>query len=206
MLKGYFLFIIAGLFLFSGLAQAAQNNALEALETLRRGFAGLNDFTADVVQEKHLVMMKKKMISKGQVRFKKPDLFFMELLPPHASRLTLRGNEMTLWLPEQGESQRIVLPPENGFEKWLAYLDKPVREAPEGVDLKAEQKGNSWTLRVNPRKKAGMKEMQLGFDLEGRISRIVLVENNGDRTDIKFSNLRRNVGLKDKDFQQEKAR
>jgi outer membrane lipoprotein carrier protein len=188
---------------FSAPVQAAGNNALEALETLRRGFAGINDFTADVVQEKQLALMKKKMVSKGQVRFKKPDLFFMELLAPHASRLTLRANVMTLWLPEQGEIQRVVLPPENGLDKWLAYLDKPVSEAPEGVDLKAEQKNNIWTLRVSPLKKTGMKELQLSFDMKGQISRIVIAENNGDRTDIKFSNLRRNVGLKDKDLVQD---
>lgn len=192
-------FLCVSLFLLAP-AQAAQNNALEALETLRRGFSGVNDFTADVVQEKHLALMKKKLVSKGQVRFKKPDLFFMEFSVPHASRVILRGNVMILWLPEQSENQKVVLPPEQGLDKWLSYLSKPVSEAPEGVDLKAEQKGKTWTLHVTPRKKAGMKELQLSYNLDGQINRIVIAENNGDRTDIKFSNMRRNVGLKDQDF------
>ena len=110
---------------------------------------------------------------------------------------------MTLWLPAQSEIQKVVLPPEQGLDKWLAYLDKPVSEAPEWVDLKAEKKGKIWTLRVTPRKKAGMKELQLSYNLEGQINRIVINENNGDRTDIKFSNMRRNVGLKDQDFSQD---
>ena len=36
--------------------------------------------------------MKQKMTSKGVVRFKKPDIFYMEFYPPHASRLLLKDN------------------------------------------------------------------------------------------------------------------
>src|SRR6266545_2226188 len=105
-------------------AQAAPNHALEGLEALRRGFAGISDFTAEIIQEKQLSLMKQKLMSKGVVRFKKPGIFYMELFPPHASRLLLKDNVLTMRLPKEGVTDRMTLPPEEGLEKWFAYLAK----------------------------------------------------------------------------------
>lgn len=181
-------------------AFAAQDKALEALETLRHGFAGTADFTAEIVQEKQLALMKRKMVSKGVVRFKKPGVFFMELFPPYASRLLLRDNVLTIRLPEQGVTDRIVLPPEESLEKWFSYLAKPLTALPEGAEVRAERQGGNWTMQVFPRSKGGIKELQISFDGEGKIKRLVIEERNRDRTVIRFANMRRNAGLKDKDF------
>lgn len=181
-------------------AQAAPSGALEGLEVLRRGFAELSDFTADITQEKQLALMKQKMVSHGLVRFRKPGLFYMELYPPYASRLLIKDNILTIKLPDQGTADRISLPPGESLEKWFAYLAKPLTTLPEGVEMKAERQGNSWTVQIFPMGKGGVKELQLTFDGEGRIRRLLIEERNRDRTLIRFSNLRRNVGLKEKDF------
>lgn len=182
-------------------AHAAPNKALEALETLRQGFAGMTDFTADIVQEKQMAMMKRKMVSKGIVRFRKPGAFFMELFPPYGSRMLLRDNVLTMRLPEQGVTDRIVLPPDESLEKWFAYLAKPLTALPEGVEARAERQGRNWSLQLFPKGKGGVKELQINFDGEGKIQRLVIEERNRDRTVIRFANMRRNAGLKDKDFQ-----
>jgi outer membrane lipoprotein carrier protein len=181
-------------------AAPSGNKALEALETLRHGFSGMNDFTADIVQEKQMAMLKRKMISKGVVRFKKPGTFYMELLPPYACRLLLRDNVIAMRLPDQGASDRIVLPPEESLDKWFAFLAKPVTKLPEGLEMRAEHQGGNWTLQLYPKGKGGVKELAINFDGEGRIKRLTIGERNGDSTVIKFANLRRNVGLKDKDL------
>lgn len=195
------------LFLFIALAIVASvpayaddDPALHALETLRRGFAGTSDFTADIRQEKQLALMKQKMVSRGVVRFKKPDSFFMELFPPHASRLLLKDNLMVMRLVEQGVTDRVVLPPEEGLKKWFAYLGRPVNALPEGVDAKAERHQKQWVLHLFPKGKGSVRQLTLTFDLEGKISRIVIDERNKDRTVLSFSNMRRNVGLEEKDF------
>jgi outer membrane lipoprotein carrier protein len=182
-------------------AHAAQDRSLEALETLRHGFANMTAFTADIVQEKQMAMMKRKMVSKGVVRFRKPGTFYMELFPPYASRLLLRDNLLTMRLPEQGVADRIVLPPEESLDKWFSYLAKPVTRLPEGVEMRAERQGNSWTLQLSPKGKGGVKELAISFDGEGKIKRLAIDERNGDRTVIKFANMRRNPPLMEKDFQ-----
>jgi outer membrane lipoprotein carrier protein len=59
---------------------------------LRKTFVGINDFTAQITQEKQLSLMKRKMVASGEVRFKKPDTFYMELYSPYASRVLLKDN------------------------------------------------------------------------------------------------------------------
>lgn len=197
------LLLLAVLFSITASAQAADDLALEAMETLRSGFAGTVDFTAAIRQEKHLALMKQKMVSRGVIRFKKPDTFFMELFPPHGSRLLLKDNLMIIRLTEQGVTDRVVLPPEEGLKKWFAYLARPVNALPEGVEVKAERHGKFWNMQLFPKGKGAVKQLTLSFDSEGKISRIVIDERNRDRTILVLDNMRRNVGLQDKDFKAE---
>jgi outer membrane lipoprotein carrier protein len=184
-------------------SHASGRRELEAMETLRRGFAGSSDFTAEITQEKRLALMKQTLVSRGLVRFKKPGTFFMELYPPHASRLLLKDNVMIMRLVEQGVTDRVVLPPEESLTKWLDYLAKPLISLPEGMDVKAERRGKLWTLQIFPRGKGGVQQLTLNFDSEGTVSRIVIAERNHDKTTLIFSKVRRNVGLEDKDFRVE---
>ena len=182
---------------------ASGGPALEALETLRHGFAGNNDFTAEIIQEKRLALMKRTLVSKGVVRFKKPALFFMEIYPPHASRLLLDDNVMTMRLLEQGVTDRIVLPPDESLKKWLQYLATPLKSLPEGMDVRAERRGKLWIMRISPQGKGAVQQLSLSFDQDGKLGRIVIEERNHDRTTLTFSKVRRNVGLQDKDFRVE---
>jgi outer membrane lipoprotein carrier protein len=181
-------------------AHAASDPAQQALETLRRGFAGTTDFTADLTQEKQLSLMKRKIVSQGAVKFKKPDTFLMELYPPHASRFLLKDNVMTIRFTDQGVTDRVVLPPEDGLKKWFAYLVSSDRSLPDGVALKAERNGKHWTLQLYPKERGAVQQLTLSFDSEGAINRIVIEERNRDRTTMFFNKFRRNVGLRDKDF------
>lgn len=189
-------------FLFSS-AQARPLDPVAGLETLRRSFAGLNDFTAEITQEKQLAMLKRKLVSTGTVRFRKPDQFFMELNPPHASRLLLKDSTLSLYLVQAKSSQQIVLPPGQGLQHWLGYLARPVTALPEGVEVKAEQQADRYTLQLAPRGKGQVKGLAITLQEDGRLKRLVIDEQNGDRTTITFHRFQRNVGLTDKDFRVE---
>lgn len=180
---------------------AAAISPIEGLEAFRRAFAGIRDFSADITQEKQLTLMKKKMIASGTVRFRKPDSFFMELHSPYTSRVLLKDNMLSLKLPNEAERQKMVLPAEQGLSRWFAFLDRPVKSMPGGFDVRAEKRGAILSLRILPRTKGAMKELQVTFREDGRLVRLVIEENNGDRTVIGFRNVKKNTGLTDKDFQ-----
>jgi outer membrane lipoprotein carrier protein len=200
-LRGLFIIGLVCFFLQGGVcAQAAPGKELESLELLRHCFVDVADFTAEITQEKQLALLKRTMISRGMVRFKKPDLFFMEIYPPYASRLLLKNNVLDLYLVKEKISQHLVLPPEEGLQKWFTFLAKPVTSLPDGVDIRAEQRGTVHTLRITPRTKGQVKSFSVTFLEDGRLRKLVIEERNGDRTAIEFKKMRKNAGLSERHF------
>lgn len=195
--------IVAALFSLASPVSASPLSAVEGLEFLRRAFVGVNDFTAEITQEKQLSLMKKKMTASGTVRFKKPDTFYMELYSPYASRILLKDTTLTLKLPNEGVRQKISLPREQGLGRWISFLDRPVKSLPDGFDVRAEKRGSTVILEIAPRKKGAMREIQLFLSQDGRLKRLVLEENNRDRTVITFHRMKKNAGLTEGDFRLE---
>jgi outer membrane lipoprotein carrier protein len=181
-------------------AHAAEIPPLEGLELARKGFSGMTDFTAEITQEKQIALLKKTMTSTGQVRFRRPDTFFMEVYSPYASRLLLKDNILTMLLPAEGIRQKTVLPPEEGLRHWFSLFDRPLIRLPAGVELRADRRGDTVTLRIIPVGKKGVKELRITLFDDGRPRRLAIEEQNRDRTVINFNRVRKNVGLADKDF------
>jgi outer membrane lipoprotein carrier protein len=189
--------------LLSGAAVSAQARsipAVEGLEALRKGFAGISDFSAEISQEKRLKLMKRSMIMTGTVRFRKPDLFIMEINPPYASRMMLRDTVLEQSGGREGEKNRIVLAPEQGLKQWFSRLTSPVTAQPDGVAIQADLTGGIYTLGITPQGKSQIKELLITFQEDGTIRRLVITEQNGDRAAMTFKKVRRNTGLTEKDF------
>ncbi len=201
--KLFFIALVAALVSIASPVSASPLSAVEGLELLRRAFVGVNDFTAEITQEKQLSLMKKKMTASGTVRFKKPDTFYMELYSPYASRILLKDTTLTLKLPNEGVRQKISLPREQGLGRWISFLDRPVKSLPDGFDVRAEKRGSTVILEIAPRKRGAMREIQLSLSQDGRLKRLVLEENNRDRTVITFHRMKKNAGLTEGDFRLE---
>ena len=196
--------MILGFCLLAGLAStpahARSIPPLEGLEALRKGFAGTSDFTAEIIQEKRLSLMKRTLVMTGTVRFRKPDQFFMEINAPFASRMLLRDTAIEQATGRDGEKNRIVLPPEQGLKSWFSRLTSPMTVLPEGVTMQADLTSGIYTLGIAPHGKGQIKEMTIVFQEDGTIRRLIVSEQNGDQATMTFKKVRRNIGLTDKDF------
>ena len=181
-------------------AMAVPVPPLEALEQLRASFAAMQDFTAEISQEKQLAVMKRKLITSGTVRFKKPDLFFMEISPPYATRMLLRDTVMEQTSGREGEMNRILLPADQGLKHWFTKLTAPLTTLPEGVVIQADLTNGMYTLGIAPQGKGQIRELSITFQEDGTIRRLVITEQNGDRATMTFKKVRRNTGLSEKDF------
>jgi len=189
--------LVSGL---SGSAQAKSIPPLEGLEALRKGFSGISDFTAEITQEKRLKLMKRTMVMTGTVRFRKPDMFFMEINPPYATRLLLRDTVIEQSSGREGEKNRIILPPDQGLKQWFSKLASPVTTLPEGVVIQADLTNGLYTLGIAPQGTGQVRELTIAFQEDGTVRRLVITEQNGDRATMTFKKVRRNVGLSGKDF------
>jgi outer membrane lipoprotein carrier protein len=184
----------------AGSAQARSISPLEGLEALRKGFSGISDFTAEITQEKRLRLMKRSMVMTGMVRFRKPDQFFMEINPPYSARMLLRDTVIEQASGREGEKNRIVLPPDQGLKQWFSKLAAPVTTLPEGVVIQADLTNGLYTLGIAPQGRGQIKELTIAFQEDGTVRRLVITEQNGDRSSMTFKKVRRNVGLSEKDF------
>jgi outer membrane lipoprotein carrier protein len=184
----------------AGSAQARSVSPLEGLEALRKGFSGINDFTAEITQEKRLKLMKRSMVMTGTVRFRKPDQFIMEINPPYASRMLLRDTVIEQVSGREGEKNRMMLPPEQGLKQWFSKLVAPVTTLPEGFAIQADLTNGLYTLGISPQGGGQIKELSIAFQEDGTVRRLVITEQNGDRATMTFKKVRRNLGLTDKDF------
>ena len=203
-MKSLLSFLFALLILTGALkAEARSLTPVEGLEALRRSFGTMQDFTADLTQEKQLSIMKKKLVMQGLIRFKKPDRFYMELVPPYSSKVLLKDTVLLQRLGTQGELQRIVLPPEQGLSRWFATLAKPVTAVPEGMEVRAEQNNSQTSVTIRPAKNGQLKELTVVLYDDGTVRKLVLEERGGDKTTMTFRKTRKNIGLTDADFRLE---
>lgn len=195
-----FCMLLSALLLNSSPCHARAISPVEGLEALRRGFAGISDFTADITQEKRLSLMKRTMVMNGSLRFKKPDLFFMEIAPPFSSRMLLRDSVVEQIAGRDRSPARIVLPPEQGLKQWFSKLASPVTSLPDGVGVQADLTGSVYTVTISPAGKGQVQAISIVFLRDGTIRRLVISERNGDRATMTLKKVRRNVGLTGKDF------
>ena len=177
--------------------------ALEGFEALRKVFSGINDFSAEITQEKRLSIMKRTLVTQGTVRFRSPDLFMLEIRPPYTSRLLLRDNVIEQAGAREGDRSRIVLAPEQSLRHWFAKLSQPAGSLPEGAGVRADLSGSTYTLSIAPRGQGQVREVTIVFQADGTIRRLVIDERNGDRASMTFWKMRRNTGLNEKDFRLE---
>ena len=198
-----FLLLVLLLFLTASTASgrsSRQDPALEGLELLRQSIAGMKDFSADVIQEKTLSLMSDKIIGHGILKFKKPGLLYMELYSPYASRLLVKDGVLTYRQVNEGGEQKNSLPPAENLNRWMQYFEKPAKSLPSGVIVTVDRVGKLWTLRIVPKKKVGMKEVTVVFLERGALKALSLEERNGDKTVVTFTEMQRNVGLKESEF------
>lgn len=181
-------------------AEARPIPPLEGLEALRKGFSGMSDFTAEITQEKRLSLMKRSMNMTGTVRFRKPDQFYMAINPPYTSRMVLKDSTIEMAGGPDGKSNRIVLPPEQGLGRWVSKLTSPLTTLPDGVAIQADLSNALYTLVITPQGKGQVKELTISFLADGTIRRLSILERNGDKATMTFKNLRRNIGLTDREF------
>ena len=198
-----FWIVLLSFFLKTTPCHARTISPVEGLEALRLGFAGISDFTADITQEKRLFLMKRTMVMSGLIRFKKPDLFFMEINPPFSSRMLLRDNIIEQATDRDKTPVRIPLPPEQGLKQWFSRLASPLTSLPDGVAVQADLTDSVYTLTIAPQGKGQVKDISIVFLANGSIRRLVINERSGDRATMTLKKLRRNVGLTERDFRLE---
>lgn len=173
------------------------------LTRLEKTAGEVKTLSSDFVQEKHLTMFSKTLVSKGRFNFRKPDQLRWELLSPVASGFVLSGAKGRRWHERTGRSENFDINQEPVMKlvaeqlfSW-ARADFTRMQQEYRIIVLSEA---PVSLRLEPLSTvtAGfLDHLLITFSPEGTYVRSVEVhEKDQDFTRIKFINTAVNVPLK----------
>jgi outer membrane lipoprotein carrier protein len=185
-------------------AWAAENNAAEAIvDRLQKNYDATADFVADFRQETEVKNLNRTLKASGKLSFKRPGKMLWLYEEPKEQFVLADGKHLYFYQPEQ--NQVIKSPLKNAFRgdiplSFLLGLGNLKK------DFDATLKGSEETqhiLRLEPKGEAGgYNEILLGVSKASSDILWVSVRDAANNlTTLRFSNMRKGVGLKDSLFQ-----
>ncbi len=73
----------------------------QVIQHLREARMRTEDFSADLLQEKRISLLKEKVVSRGKIRYKKPHYFLIEFFHPEPSQMVFDGKTLLLYFKEE---------------------------------------------------------------------------------------------------------
>lgn len=180
---------------------------LKRLEAVDTAMAKVVDLRADFEQRRHTPLLKKPLVSKGEV-LTKGERVRWDTATPRASSLVIGGGEIRMYYPADKLVE--IYPVGEGF-KDLAGAPLPrlsvLRERFDMSPLPSKEIGADesetkfMALRLTP-KNADLRKhvttVKVLLDTaRGVATKVVMTDPEGEETEILFSNIRLNSGVKD---------
>lgn len=178
---------------------AGEPDVTAFLARLARAGSGTRTLQGRFVQKKRLALFRNEVATRGQLTYSRPDKLRWETLAPDDSVLLVLGLRAELRLPGEAARQldlrtdRTLGPLVQQLFVWLGLREgSGVAEA---YRLSLAATGSTWTLTLLPRDpalKRHLVRVTVSFGADLLPSRLELLQPNGDRTAVEFSELRRN--------------
>jgi outer membrane lipoprotein carrier protein len=183
---------------------AAESNSAEAIvDRLQKSYDATADFTADFRQENEVKTLNRTLKASGKVSFKRPGKMHWRYDEPKGQFVLADGKHLYFYQPEQ--NQVIKSPLKNAFRgdiplSFLLGLGNLKKEF--NAALKSTEE-NSYVLRLEPKGEAGgFSEILLAVSKSSSdILWVSIRDAAANLTTIRFSGMRKGVGLNDSLFQ-----
>lgn len=174
----------------------------EVVQRIRESREKTKDFSADLLQEKKISLLKEKVISKGRIRFKKPDRISIEFFHPETSQMVYDGKTFLLYFKEEKIAERYQVQGNPVVEKYMLFSKDPFQEKLAQWRI-VEDRETVLALEILPKVKDPLfvKTRMWISKKNWIITGMEMVEKNGDTTTLRYSNMRVDMGLADSDFE-----
>lgn len=196
-----FIFVLS-FFLPFAFIEAQTLTVDEVVQRIRESREKTKDFSADLLQEKKISLLKEKVISKGKIRFKKPDKISIEFFHPETSQMVYDGKTFLLYFKEEKMAERYQVQGNPVVEKYMLFSKDPFQEKLAQWRI-VEDRETVLALEILPKVKDALfvKTRMWISKKDWTMTAMEMVEKNGDTTTLRYSNVRVNMGLADSDFE-----
>ena len=182
---------------------AESNSADPIIDRLQKNYDATADFVADFSQETEVKTLNRTLKSVGKVSFKRPAKMLWRYDEPKGQFVLADGKHLYFYQPEQ--NQVIKSPLKNAFRgdiplSFLLGLGNLKKEF--NATLKSTDE-NSYVLRLEPKgESGGFSEILLAVSKSSAdILWVSIRDAAANLTTIRFSGMRKGVGLNDSVFQ-----
>jgi outer membrane lipoprotein carrier protein len=196
-----FIFIFSFFLPFASI-EAQTLNVDEVVKRIRESREKMKDFSADLLQEKKISLLKEKVVSKGRIRFKKPDRISIEFFHPETSQMVYDGKTFVLYFKEEKMAERYQVQGNPVVEKYLLFSKDPFQEKLAQWRI-VEDRESILVMEILPKVKDPLftKTKMSISKKDWIITGMEMVEKNGDTTILQYSNMKMNTGLSNSDFE-----
>lgn len=197
--------LLTGLAWTAWCGAAESNNADAIADKLQKNYDATADFTADFRQETEVKTLNRSLKSSGKLSFKRPGKMLWRYEEPKGQFVLADGKYLYFFQPDQ--NQVIKSPLKNAFRgdiplSFLLGLGNLKKDF--NATLKSSD-ANQYVLRLEPKGEAGgFTEILLTVDKASfDIASVSVRDAASNLTSVRFSNMRKGVGLKDSLFEVE---
>lgn len=181
---------------------AAEPNEAQVIDGLQKSYDAAVDFTADFRQETELKTLGRTLKAWGKVQFKRPGKMLWQYEEPKGQWVMSDGDYIYFYQPEQRQVLKSALKQAFHSDTPLSFL---LGLGNLRRDFKVTVKGleqDHYVVHLGPKGgNQGVDEVVLGVERQGyNIGWGRIRDPNGNTTLIRFSNMRRGVGVKDSLF------
>lgn len=201
-----YLFILSILFVFSASVKAEELTPL--LAELKLAAAETETLSSVFVQEKYLQIFSEKLLSNGRFAYRQPDQLRWELLTPVASGFVLRGDQGERWnsLSAKKENFSVKSDPIMGMiaQQLLAWarVDLDWLQSRYRMELSSVDPVVLSLFPLDQGEAAFIEHLRIQFSADRRhVAEVLMVEQGGDSTLIRFLDAKVNAELPADAFQ-----
>ena len=171
------------------------------LQKLQSSLEGIQDFSATIKQEKCIAGFNSTLVSSGLLKWKKPHKLFVRIDPPDESQIFLSRELLWLYYPSEKIAEKYVLSGNQNLLDVFSFfaLARLLREKNENLTI---SDGDDYIiLEIKPAAPI-LKQVILWFSKKDLLlAKLELIEADGDKTVISYTDIIINSNLPDDSFQ-----
>ena len=213
LLKGFFI-ALALVSVFTAVNLPAAMTAERVLEKMGQSNLRLQDLQADFVQTKVMALFDEKIISRGKFYFRNPDKLVLDTTEPDHQQLIINYNRVWLHYPDLKQVHELSLNQSKGLNALFVGFGGAVKDIHDQFNVTLSDSGNLengtdfYVLSLEPITGTPAASPALGLarvllTVTGRKwypVRTEIVQKNGDRTILEYSNQKDNLKLSESRF------